>query len=63
MFSPDEFNLQFTCAASGSESDEVFDKDEVFDAFEFSCIKKALFFNAFMGIKSGAVGTDGLFEL
>jgi hypothetical protein len=36
MSSPDEFNLHFTSAAAGSGSDEVFDRDEVFDGFAFS---------------------------
>jgi hypothetical protein len=31
MFSPDEFNLHFTSAVAGFGSDEVFDRDEVFD--------------------------------
>jgi hypothetical protein len=58
MFSP-EFNLHFTSAAAGSGSDEVFDRDEVFDGFAFNRVEEAAVFNAIMGIKSGAVGTDG----
>jgi hypothetical protein len=39
QFSPDEFNLHFTSAVAGSGSDEVFDRDEVFDGFAFSCVE------------------------
>jgi hypothetical protein len=58
-FSPDQFNLHFTSAAADSESDEVFDRDEVFDGFAFSCVEEAVVFIAIMGLKSGAVGADG----
>jgi hypothetical protein len=50
MFSPNEFNLHFTSAVAGSGSDEVFDKDEVFDGFAFSCVEEAVVFNATLRI-------------
>jgi hypothetical protein len=52
MFSPNAFNLHFT-------SDEVFDRNEVFDGSAFSCAEKAVVFNAIMGTKSSAVGAHG----
>jgi hypothetical protein len=61
MFSPNTFNLHFTSAAAGSRSDEVFDRDEVFDGSAFSCVEKAVVFNTIMSTKSGAVGADGFF--
>jgi hypothetical protein len=53
MFSPDESNLHFTSAATGSGSDEVFDTVEIFDGFAFSCVEEAV---DVWGIKSGADG-------
>jgi hypothetical protein len=53
IFSPDEFNLHFTSAEADSGSDEVFDRNEVFDGFAFSCVEETVVFNAILGIKSG----------